>query len=107
MLIGYILVTFWTMQAEITNMHSTEPGLDRDPDSHSECSEGVNEAQAEIWKDIDRGSYPEVQQRTMPWKPMGLAEVETKPANNGLFGRAWDKIMVSVFMIMDLGSGST
>jgi len=86
-----------------------------DPDSgrtsfsstHDSVNGGIEEARSEIWKTMSRDGYPVPKQQEMPWKDFGLAPTYTKPADNGLFGHAWKKVIVAVAMIVDLGTGST
>jgi hypothetical protein len=59
---------------------------------------------------VERDGFPPAAFKTQPWKALGLPQPEEEgyqPASWNLLGRAWNNVLVTVDMILDLGSSAT
>ena len=80
-----------------SSLDSKDSGSDTKPTQHSS-----------IWASVDRTGFPEKCDKAQPWKDNDLAPTqEYRPWRWNLIGRAWDRVMVAVDEIIDLGTGKT
>jgi hypothetical protein len=81
-------------------------------DSRAEGSAYKNTAATEntSLSGVDRDGFPPAADKTQPWKALGVPEPEEEawqPAPWNLLGRAWKTVLVTVDMILDLGTINT
>lgn len=59
---------------------------------------------------VARDGFPPTADKTQPWKALGVPEPEEEdwqPAPWNIIGRAWQTVLVTVDMILDLGTINT